>query len=796
MWLRFKIFIGYLVLILFLIFTIYSFRKEQMVRSRLQDGERELLHVRRLAERTYAGLLELSTHGETVCVWDEDDLQVYREKRSEVCQHLKEMQLYIHSEKGQARIDSLCFLLVQKEHLLDTVMQTFARLQEISEFINQKIPLIVSDTHSGSVGSETNCVVDSTDMDSKRGKGFWNRLFGRQNKKSAYLKQWEQQQKTTILKQQEAKTAGMLHSLKKEVFTHQETKKEELLSHMDYLYQNNIKLNRRLHCIIKNFESEESIRLEERYKQFVSERDESFCMLSILAFSIFLLSVLLYLIVHRDLKRKNKYQCELEISNREKQELLQSRQNMMLSIAHDLRSPLSTISGSLELYGKAEESSRPRHIDNIRYASGYMLSLVDTLMEYYQLDTGQFHLHLSIFHLETLFQEITDSYIPVARKKDIRLSASFTGMDIVVGGDKRFLQQIVNNLLSNAIKFTDKGFVLLKAEYKNEQLAFEVEDSGIGIQKENLKKIFTAFERVENSHAESGFGLGLAITSRLVSEMQGNIHVESSPGKGSCFSVMIPLPIAGESLQIQDKRISDTLSLNNLHVLLMDDDPRQLGIAREMFRQCHATCDCCMDSRGLVALLRENDYDVLLTDIQMPEMDGYAVLKLLRSSNIPQGTNIPVVALTARMDDEKEYLQRGFSACIRKPFTMESLVHGVTAVIGPTRGSEWRPDFSLILTGEENRQEMLAVFVKESRKDLRKLHVAMQEDNRPVIWEILHKNLPLWETVRLDYPMDRIRQIVACIPGEWRDEDLMQINEIERAAEKLVEYAERSMLEL
>mgnify|MGYP000370435734 FL=1 len=93
-------------------------------------------------------------------------------------------------------------------------------------------------------------------------------------------------------------------------------------------------------------------------------------MLSILAFSIFLLSVLLYLIVHRDLKRKNKYQCELEISNREKQELLQSRQNMMLSIAHDLRSPLSTISGSLELYGKAEESSRPRHIDNIRYASG------------------------------------------------------------------------------------------------------------------------------------------------------------------------------------------------------------------------------------------------------------------------------------------------------------------------------------------------------------------------------------------------------------------------------------------
>lgn len=148
------------------------------------------------------------------------------------------------------------------------------------------------------------------------------------------------------------------------------------------------------------------------------------------------------------------------------------------------------------------------------------------------------------------------------------------------------------------------------------------------------------------------------------------------------------------------------------------------------------------------------------------------------------------------MDDEKEYLRRGFSACIRKPFSKESLAHGVTAVVGTARGSEWKPDFSLILAGEENRQEMLAVFVMESRKDLRELHAAMQENNRSVIWEILHKNLPLWETVRLDYPMDRLRQIVVCSPEEWKDDDLMQIDEIERAAERLVEYAERSMLEL
>ena len=796
MCLRFKIFIGYLVLIVFLVFTIYSFRKEQMIRSRLQDGEKELLHVRRLAEQTYASLLELSTQSETVSVWDEEDFLAYRNKRREVCLHLKEMQGYIQSSRGQARIDSLCTLLVQKENLLDTVMQTFDRLQEVSEFINRKIPLIVSNVHDGTEDQDAACPTDSMETDSKVKKTFWVRLFGKRDRKSAYFEQWEQRQKSAVLNQQRAKAAGMLHSLKKEVFAHQERKKEELLSQMENLYLNNLKLNRRLHCIIKNFEKEETSRLENRYKQFVAERDESFHLLSLLAISIFLLSVILYLIVHRDLKHKYRYQCELETSNREKQELLQSRQNMMQSIAHDLRSPLATISGSLELYEKTEETDRTGHIDNIRYASGYMLSLVDTLMEYYQLDTGLLHVHPSIFHLETLFCEIADSHIPAARKKDIRLFTSFTGMDSVAVGDKRYLQQIVNNLLSNAVKFTEKGTVRLRAEFGNERLSFEVEDTGIGIHEEDLGRIFTAFEQLENSPTESGFGLGLAIVSRLVSEMKGDIQVESKPGKGSRFTVRIPLSAGFESFRIQDKRISDSLSLNNLHVLLMDDDPRQLGIAREMFRQCHAACDCCMDSRGLIALLRENDYDVLLTDIQMPEMNGYAVLELLRSSNIPQGANIPVIALTARMDDEKEYLRRGFSACIRKPFSKESLAHGITAVVGTARGSEWKPDFSLILAGEENRQEMLAVFVMESRKDLRELHVAMQENNRSVIWEILHKNLPLWETVRLDYPMDSLRQIVVCNPEEWKDDDLMQIDEIERAAERLVEYAERSMLEL
>lgn len=138
MWLRVKIFIGYLVLISLLVFTVRLFRDEQIKRGYLQASEAELLHVRNLAEQVYAGLLELATRAETVSVWDEEDLAGYRDKRTEVCRTLQELGPHIRSSSGQARIDSLCLLLEQKEQLLDSVTQTFDHLQRVGEIVSRK----------------------------------------------------------------------------------------------------------------------------------------------------------------------------------------------------------------------------------------------------------------------------------------------------------------------------------------------------------------------------------------------------------------------------------------------------------------------------------------------------------------------------------------------------------------------------------------------------------------------------------------------------------------------------------
>lgn len=788
MWLRVKIFTGYLVLISLLAFTVFLLRDEQQKRSHLQTDEAELLHARNLAEQTYARLLELATRAETVSVWDEEDLAGYRDKRREVCRTLQELGSHIRSSSGQARIDSLCLLLEQKEQLLDSVMRTFDHLQRVSEIVSRKIPVIVSHVRQPAAPS----VISADTVRKPVLASLWSRLFKRKEKKSAYLEQREKTEKRAGEKRQSASATSMLHSLSREVTDIQKVEEEHLLLQMELLYENNIRLNRRLRSIVQELESETAFRIEERYRRFVAESDRSFQRFFILSVSISLLAIILYFIIHRDLKRKYRYQKELEISDKTNQQLLQSRKEMMFSIAHDLRSPLATISGSAELLPKESgEQGRMKYVDNIRHASEYMLSLVDTLMEFYLLDSGQLQHHPSIFHLGTLLEETADSHAPAAKKKHLGLSTGFSGLDVVVGGEKGFLQQVMNNLLSNAIKFTEKGSVRLEAEYRKGELRLLVQDTGIGMDVKDASRIFTPFERLENARHASGFGLGLAITSRLVSEMGGKIDVESTPGGGSCFTVLIPLPPADGNSLMENRRPSGSPCLENTRILLLDDDIRQLGITKEMLRRCHALCDCCTDSRELIVRLRENTYDVLLTDIQMPEMDGFSVLELLRSFNIPQARTIPVVALTAHVNKEEEYLARGFAGRIRKPFTIESLSEGVARIIGTSENRVWKPDFSLILSGEENRREMLDEFVRESRKDLRVLRLALENGDRRTVRKVLHKNLPLWESVRLDYPLEEQRRITTSDPEGWTEKELEQICNIAEAADRLATFAEQ-----
>ena len=781
MWLKLEIFLGYAVLIILLVLTIHFFRKEQMKRNCLQQDEQELLHFWHLTGEAYAGLLDLATYGETVSVWDEDDRSTYQKRRNEVCGTLQSLQQYVHASGQQVRIDSLCLLLERKEQLLDTVMHTFSRFREAGEIINRKIPMIASRVHDEKAPIGIKEEVPK--------KSFWS-FLKRKKRKSVYS---EQKEKREWLQEKDRKvsTASMLHSLNRELTGRQENERERLLVQMERLYNNNMALNCRLYGIIRDFESETDRRLEERYMQFLWARDRSFYTVSTLAVFISLLTILLYIIIHRELNRRNRYRCQLEASNRENTELLQSRKRMMLTIAHDLRSPLAIIRATAELLpGEQERAMQEEYAGNIRHASDYMLSLVDTLMNFYLLDTGQARENISVFCLETLFREITNNYMPLAQKKGLQLLTRYSGMDTVVSCDKGHLQQIVNNLLSNALKFTGKGYVRLEATFNVGELCIIVQDTGAGMNDGEQKRIFDAFERLDNARGVSGFGLGLAIVSQLVSQLGGSIGVESHPGKGSCFTVSLPLSPADSSSLKEELQFPSDYQTEGLRILLLDDDPRQLSVTREMFRRNRVECDCYTDFRQVVAKLRDEDYDALLTDIRMPGMDGFELLELLRSSNMERAGTIPVIAVTADMNPEEEYLSRGFAGCIRKPFRMSELLETVSRTVRGKRRTAWQPDFSLILTGEDNKGEMLGIFIRESRKDLDRLHGALERDERQTVREILHKNLPLWTSVRLDYPIEELQAIVLSEPELWTEEQIRCIYKVGEAAGKLIACAE------
>ena len=787
MGLKFKIILGYGILIVLLAVTIYLFRSEQVKRNTLLRNERELVVTWQLTEQIYADLLELATEGEMVSVWKQEDYLSYRKKRKDICDTLQILKNNAHTIGLRDRIDSLCFLLKDKEQLLGTVMNTFKRLQSQTDIVNERIPTIISKVEKLPDNTKEEAVQEKP----KRRKNIFS-IFRRKEKKSAYLQHKENTEKPQE-KNSSSVTTGMLYSLNREVSKERQAQQILLTNQMDSLCIKNIILNQKLNSLIRTLEFESNRKISDRYRQFVSDMEQSYLLISFLAISVSLLAILLYFIIHRELNRKYRYEKELEASDRRNRELLQSRKDMMLSIAHDLRSPLSTIKGAAELLPEeAVPERRHEYMESISHASDYMLTLVETLMNFYLLDTEQSRSQISVYNLESLFKEVADNFLLQTRKKDLRFSSEFLDMDTVVSGDRGQLQQIINNLMANALKFTEKGSICLRAEYHGGELRFSVQDTGCGMDSKDTERIFTAFERLENARNIPGFGLGLTISYRLVSQMGGNIRVESRRGEGSTFIVILPLRQADEKSPIEESKPVSVISrLNGISVLLLDDDIRQLRITGEMLKRLGADCTLCTTSRELIARIREKSYDVLLTDIQMPEMDGFSILELLRSSNIDCANTIPVIALTARVDDDVNYLSCGFAGCIRKPFSIDKLFAGISGIIGTVKERIWKPDLSLLFTGEDNHEEMLRIFVDESRKELSRLHDALHRNDRQALREILHKNLPLWETVNLDYPMEMLHEIVTTNPEEWQEKHLKEIYRIEQAASKLIIHVEK-----
>ena len=680
----------------------------------------------------------------------------------------------------------MCLLLWNKEILLSKTMHTFNELQSIGNIVQESIPSIILTARRQAVQQKRNMVLFKSGTKDSSKKGIWD-IFPLKENKLACQRQKEDgecRHCSLFIVPSIGMATCMLHSLNKRISLEQAERLVQIQAQMDSLYVGGMELNERMNSIVSEFERENNERFTARYRTFVLERNNSYYVVAGLALSVSLLAIVLYILIHRDLNRRLRYEREFEQSDNRNRELLRSHKELMASVAHDLRAPLAAIRGCAEqLSSESDGSCRAGYLDNILHSSDYMLALVDTLMEYHRMDEGEVYSKNTLFSLKTLFEEIADSHRLAARQKKLAFTASFSGLDVMVNCDSSHIRQIVGNLLSNALKFTFHGKVLLEVEYRPGNLHISVLDTGMGIGLEEKKRIFGAFERLDNARNIPGFGLGLAITARLVSLMQGHVEVESVPGEGSRFSVFLPMLPAGHPVCPEEK-FSPVCELPvDIRVLVIDDNSIQLGVISRMLSRSQIHCDCCSDVRELMDCLNKQEYDLLLTDIQMPGANGFSVLELLRTSNIPRAWEIPVIAITARSDKKGEYLTAGFADCLYKPFSEEELLAAVSQMD--------RPDFAAIMEGEGNVEEMLDLFIKDTMDELAGIRDAFSTGDYKKLGSIIHKAAPLWEMIRINIPQSELREMASMPSEKWGGLSDKRIEELIKAVEHAVEKAKR-----
>ena len=720
---------GYLLMTLLIVCIAYTWHKEWQEVENLESNNRQIDEFRKEINDIHILLIEFSLLGETILEWDNDDLEHYHAR----CMAIDSMLCRFKVTYPAERIDSVRNLLDDKERQMRQIVQVLEQQQAINDKITRQVPVIVQKS------------VQEQPQKPKR-KGFLG-IFGKKEKP-----------KLTV-------TTTMLRSLNRNIIAEQQTQSRRLSEHADSLTTRNAELNRQLQGLIIQIEEKVQADLQKRESEIAAMRERSFIQIGSLTGFVILLLVISYIIIHRNANRIKRYKQDttdligqLQQAVEQNEALITSRKKAVHTITHELRTPLTAITGYARLMQKDCNTDKIKvYVQNIRQSSDRMREMLNTLLSFFRLDNGKEQPNFSPCRISAITHILETEFTPIAMNKGLSLTVKNV-CDAVVLTDKERIIQIGNNLLSNAIKFTDSGGVSLTADYDNGILKIIVEDTGTGMTNEEQQRVFGAFERLSNAAAKDGFGLGLSIVQRIVSMLGGTIQLESEKGKGSRFTVEIPMQTAGElPEQINQIRIHHNHTFHD--VIAIDNDEVLLLMLKEMYAQEGVHCDICTDVAELMELIRKKEYVLLLTDLNMPEINGFELLELLRTSNVGNSRDIPVVVITASGSCGKEELmERGFSGCLLKPFSISELMEISDKCAIKGKQNE-KPDFTSLLS-YGNEAVMLEKLITETEKEMQSLRYDQQQKDLPELDTLTHHLRSSWEILRADRPLRELYKLI------------------------------------
>ena len=822
-----KIAFGYILLIALLFGAIGYIYRQMNLLTAPSGTEEAISSRRRTAHQIITKLYDAEIIGQTLHTGKLNEYPKYKRTMKEAGILIDSLQQQLADTLHQSRLDTVRTLLKQKKWNMLRVLEIIEEnptdelyRQQLDSLILQQDSLL-SNTH---VRRRVVTHHNSYTVHHKP-KKFFRRLadlFAPGKPDSTQVDNIIQEEYTDTIDEAYNPVdtiASMLTSIQHKIYQNRKEQQRTLDIRINQLRIAGSMLSQRVNQLLESIEADEQAAMEQRIRHEQEIREQAAQTMAIIATLAVLLVLIFFTIIWRDLTRSNHYRKELEKSKQYAENLLVAREKLMLTITHDIKAPAGSIIGYIDLLLRLVRDQRQLfYLRNMQSSARHLLDLVTSLLDYHRLEAGKMDLHPVTFNPYELFEQVYTSFLPIAEKKHLNLIfKTELPHNLIVNGDPFRIRQIAENLLSNAIKFTEKGNVTLYAAYKGNHFSFQVSDTGCGMDTHEQARIFQAFTRLRSAQGQEGFGLGLSITKKLVELLHGDIHIESTPGSGSTFYVSLPLP--------PTKGMPDTTQEPSFipdkqwYILLIDDDPIQLTLTKTMLDNLFSAMPTnrmpvvhtCQYPEELFHSIQSGNVDIILTDIQMPAMNGFDLLKAIRKLNVPQAQSVPVIAITARSDmDEADFIRQGFAGCLYKPFNQDEIRKMLRQTLhlkwkladtqptdNPTSDTLPPPfNFQALTAFSENDAEaarqIIHTFIEETLKNSHRIKNAIKTKSMQELGETAHKMLPTFTLIEANKMLPSLQWMeVHRKNSEWTDEAQNHAETVLQCIEKVTEEAER-----
>ena len=776
-----KIAFGYILLIC-LLFGAIGYIHQQMTLLTTPTGLEETISNRRkTTHQIVTQLYEAEIIGQTLRIGRLNEYPKYKRAMKEASALIDSLQQLLTDTLQQMRLDTVRSLLRNKEQNMVLVLEAMKQSptdelyrQQLDSLIMQQ-DSILSSTH---VRRRAVTHRNSYTIHHKP-KKFFRRLadvFSPGKPDSTQVDNIIQEEYTDTIDEAYNPVdtiATMLTSIQHKVFQTRQESMRTLDARINQLRIAGGRVSQRVNQLLDNIEDDEQKAMEVRIAHEQDIRQQAAWTMATIAILAVLLVLIFFTIIWRDITRSNHYRKELEKAKLYAENLLVAREKLMLTITHDIKAPAGSIIGYIDLLIRLVQDRRQQfYLHNMKSSANHLLDLITSLLDYHRLEAGKMDIHPVTFNPHELFESIYTSFLPGAEKKQLTLNFEENiPRTLNLEGDPFRIRQIAENLISNALKFTSQGSITIQVDYEQNRFTFRVEDTGCGMSIQEQQRVFQAFTRLQSAQGQEGFGLGLSITKKLVELLNGEITIESAPGKGSMFQVVLFLPKVTKAPITQVETLSD--DKKQWCILLIDDDRIQLNLTEVMIYDLfnHAqhnippVIKCCTQPEELFKLIASETFDIVFTDIQMPAMNGFELLQKLRSLDVSQAKNIPVIAITARSDmDETDFCTQGFAGCLHKPFNQTELLKIFkthmqddwkentvqTETDSKPSDTECTYNFSPLtaFSGDDPAAaQILETFIGESTKNYEHMKQALSNKDMAYLCNVAHKMLPTFTMI-------------------------------------------------